>query len=224
MRKVCDKHGPFEDLLASRADFFQRMESLYRGRDFACSDDKQVHDHGVVSIRYGRGSFLLVDLTNRCNMKCTPCFMDANSGSNHVHELSLEDVKAVLRRSMYFKPRREVNIFFSGGEPTLHPHFLEAVGYAKSLGFERLHVATNGLRFAQDPDFAGKARAAGLHSVYLQFDGVSNEKNSHRGIGNLFDVKLQALNNIARAGLQITLQSTIIRSVNDDQVGPIIIS
>jgi 7,8-dihydro-6-hydroxymethylpterin dimethyltransferase len=221
MRKICDKHGPFEDLLASRADFFQRMESLYHGRDFACSDDEQVHNHGVSTIRYGRGSFLVVDLTNRCNMKCTPCFMDANGG-NHIHEVPLEDVKAVLRRAPSFKPRREVNILFSGGEPTLYPHFLEAIRYAKSLGFERLHVATNGLRFAQDPDFAVHARAAGLHSVYLQFDGVSNESNSHRGVGNLFDVKLQALDSIARAGLRTTLQSTVIRGVNDDQVGPIV--
>jgi hypothetical protein len=66
--------------------------------------------------------------------------------------------------------------------------------------FERLHIATNGLPFAQDPDFAGKARAAGLRSVSLQFGGVSNEKNSHRGSGNLFDVELQAFDNIARAG------------------------
>lgn len=221
MRKICDKHGPFEDLLASRADFFRRMEGLYRGRDFACAEDDHVHDHGVSSIRYGRGSFLVVDLTNRCNMKCTPCFMDANGG-NHVHELPLEDVQAILRRALSFKPRREVNIFFSGGEPTLYPHFLEVVRYAKSLGFERLHVATNGIRFAQDPDFAACARAAGLHSVYLQFDGASNETNRHRGVGNLFDVKLQALDNIARAGLRTTLQSTVIRGVNDDQVGPIV--
>jgi 7,8-dihydro-6-hydroxymethylpterin dimethyltransferase len=221
MRKMCEKHGPFEDLLATNAEFFQRIESLYRGRDFACVDDNQVHDHGVSSIRYGRGSFLVVDLTNRCNMKCTPCFMDANSGG-HVHEVPIEDVKAMLHRALSFKPRRDVNIFFSGGEPTLYPHFLEAVRYAKGLGFQRLHVATNGLRFAQDPNFAARTRAAGLHSVYLQFDGVSNAKNSHRGVENLFDVKQQALDNIARAGLRTTLQSTIIRGVNDDQVGPIV--
>ena len=221
MRKTCVKHGPFEDLLATNAKFYRRMESLYHGRDFACVDDDRVHDHGASSIRYGRGSFLLVDLTNRCNMKCNPCFMDANN-SGYVHELPFDDVKAVLRRALSFKPRREVNIFFSGGEPTLYPHFLEAVRYAKRLGFERLHVATNGLRFAQDSEFAVQARAAGLHSVYLQFDGVSNAKNSHRGIGNLFDVKLRALENIARAGLRTTLQSTVIRGVNDDQVGQIV--
>jgi hypothetical protein len=51
--------------------FFRRMESLYPGRDFACTDDDLVRNHGPLSIRYGRGVYMVMDLTNRCNMKCT---------------------------------------------------------------------------------------------------------------------------------------------------------
>ena len=76
MRKVCDRHGPFEDTLSSDVDFFRRMERLYPGRDFACIEDDDIHKQGPLSIRYGRGVYLVVDLTNRCDMKCTPCFMD----------------------------------------------------------------------------------------------------------------------------------------------------
>src|SRR5262249_24304009 len=92
MRKIGDRHGPFEDVLSCDVDFFLRMEKLYPGRDFACTDDEQVHDHGPLSIRYGRGAYLIVDITNRCNMRCTPCFMDAN-GVDYVHEVELEHVK-----------------------------------------------------------------------------------------------------------------------------------
>lgn len=221
MRKICDKHGPFEDVLASNADFFRRIESLYRGRDFACAGDGHVHDHGVSSIRFGRGAYLVFDLTNRCNMKCTPCFMDANA-VGHVHELGLDDIKTILNQARSFKPNREVIVLFSGGEPTVSPLFLDAVRCAGALGFRRLHVATNGIRFAEDREFAWEARQAGLLGVYLQFDGVSEGKNGHRGVGNLFEVKLQALENIARAGLRVTLQSTVINGVNEDQVGPIV--
>ena len=38
----------------------------------------RLHNHGTSSIKYGRGAVLTVDLTNRCNMMCDPCFMDAN--------------------------------------------------------------------------------------------------------------------------------------------------
>jgi 7,8-dihydro-6-hydroxymethylpterin dimethyltransferase len=221
IRKICPVHGPFEDLLATNAEFFHRMERLYPGLDFPCSEDETVHDHGVSSIRYGRGAFLVFDLTNRCNMKCWPCFMDANA-VGYVHELDLRAIKAILHSALSFKPQREVNILFSGGEPTLSPFFLDALKCAREVGFRRLHVATNGIRFAQEPQFAEEARAAGLHSVFLQLDGISEEANSHRNVGNLYETKLRAMDNLAKVGLRITLQCTVMNHCNEGQVGSIL--
>jgi hypothetical protein len=221
MRKVCEKHGPFEDVLSNHPDFFQRMECLAFGTDFECTDDQGVHNHGPNSIKAGRGSYLIVDLTNRCNMVCSPCFMDAN-GVGYVHELDMGDIKTIFNNAVSFKPHRETNVLFSGGEPTLSPIFLEAVRHAKSMGFQRLHVATNGIRFAESRDFAFEARAAGLHAVYLQCDGVSEEQNKHRGIGNYMDVKRRALENIAAAGMRTTLQVTIVNGLNNDGLGDLV--
>jgi uncharacterized radical SAM superfamily Fe-S cluster-containing enzyme len=61
-----------------------------------------------------------------------------------------------------------------------------------------------------------------LRLAYLQFDGVTNEANSHRGVGNLFDVKKQAIQNLKEAGVDVTLVVTIVNTINNDQVGPII--
>jgi uncharacterized radical SAM superfamily Fe-S cluster-containing enzyme len=221
MRKVCGRHGPFEDMLSNHPDFFRRMERLAFGRDFECAHDQDVHNHGPNSIRSGRGSHLIVDLTNRCNMMCSPCFMDANAAS-YVHELDMGDIKALFDNAVSFKPQREVNVLFSGGEPTLSPIFLEAVQHAKSMGFHRLHVATNGVRFAESRDFAFQAKAAGLHAAYLQCDGVSEEKNKHRGLGNYMEVKRQALENIAATGMRTTLQVTVVNGLNNDGLGDIV--
>jgi uncharacterized radical SAM superfamily Fe-S cluster-containing enzyme len=221
MRKVCDRHGPFEDMLSNHPDFFRRMERLAFGRDFECAHDQDVHNHGPNSIRSGRGSHLIVDLTNRCNMMCSPCFMDANAAS-YVHELDMGDIKTLFDNAVSFKPQREVNVLFSGGEPTLSPIFLEAVQHAKSMGFHRLHVATNGVRFAESRDFAFQAKAAGLHAAYLQCDGVSEEKNKHRGLGNYMEVKRQALENIAATGMRTTLQVTVVNGLNNDGLGDIV--
>jgi 7,8-dihydro-6-hydroxymethylpterin dimethyltransferase len=221
MRKVCDRHGPFEDVLSNHPDFFRRMERLAFGRDFECAQDHELHDHGPNSIRSGRGSYLIVDLTNRCNMMCSPCFMDANA-AGYVHELDMEDIKTLFDNAVSFKPQREVNVLFSGGEPTLSPIFLEVVRYAKSMGFHRLHVATNGVRFAEKRDFALQAKEAGLHAVYLQCDGVSEEKNKHRGLGNYMEVRRQALENIAAAGMRTTLQVTVVNGLNNDGLGDIV--
>jgi len=218
LRKACDRHGPFEDMLATDAEFFWKMESMFPGCDF---ERTEAAVHGVHSVRYGRGSYVLVDLTTRCNMKCNPCFMDANR-LDHVYEPSLDEIKSLLDQAASVEPKREFNILFSGGEPTLSNHFLPAISYARSIGLNRLHIATNGIRFAEDSAFAQAAHRAGLHGVFLQIDGMTEEKNAHRGIGNYLDLKLKAIDNISAAGMRVTLQVTVINNVNNDAVGSIV--
>ncbi|HEY6119965.1 MAG TPA: radical SAM protein [Pyrinomonadaceae bacterium] len=221
MRKSCPKHGQFDDVMSTDPAFLERIESLFFGRDFRAAEDAAIHRHGTSNIKFGRGAVLTVDLTNRCNMMCNPCFMDANQ-VGYVHEPTFEDTKAILDRAVSFKPKRQIIILFSGGEPTLSPYYLEAVAYANKVGFYRILAATNGIRFAEDIEFCKAAKAAGQHGVYLQFDGVSEEKNKHRGVGNLFDVKLRAIENLASVGIKVTLVTTIVNSINNDGIGQIV--
>ena len=220
MRKDCPKHGRFEDVMSHDPAFFRRLETLYPGRDFVIPKDG-LHEHGTSSIKYGRGAVLTIDLTNRCNMMCNPCFMDANQ-VGYVHELEWEEVQKLLDDAASIKPRRQLSVQFSGGEPTLSPHFLPAVRYARKLGYFSVQCATNGIRFAQDENFAKEAGEAGLRFAYLQFDGVGNEHNEHRKVGNLYDVKLRAIENLHKHGVDVTLVVTIVNGINNDQVGDII--
>jgi uncharacterized radical SAM superfamily Fe-S cluster-containing enzyme len=220
MEKTCAQHGRCEDIMAMDSAFLRRMERLYPGRDFRMKQDP-FHNHGSSTVKYGRGAVLTVDLTNRCNMMCNPCFMDANQ-VGYVHELSWDDVRQILDNSIQVTPRRQMSVQFSGGEPTISPYFLDAVAYSRKVGYQSVQCATNGIRFAQDLDYCHRAKAAGLRLAYLQFDGVTNEANNHRGVGNLFDVKKRALENLKIAGIDVTLVVTIVNTVNNDQVGPIV--
>ncbi len=220
MVKDCPKHGHFEDTMAIDPAFLERIEKLYPGRDFK-SPLTALRNHGTSSIQYGRGSVLTIDLTNRCNMMCDPCFMDANQ-VGYVHELSWDEIKELLDNSLKIKPLRQMSVQFSGGEPTLSPYFLDAIRYAKEVGYFSVQAATNGIRFAEEPQFARDAYDAGMRIAYLQFDGVSNESNEHRKITNLFDVKLRAITNLYNAGIDVVLVTTIVNSINEHQVGPII--
>jgi hypothetical protein len=76
--------------------------------------DEKLHNHGTSTVTHGRGSVLTIDLTNRCNMMCDPCFMDANqvgfrpradvgrdqdhAGQRHHHQAEAADERAVLGR------------------------------------------------------------------------------------------------------------------------------
>jgi uncharacterized radical SAM superfamily Fe-S cluster-containing enzyme len=221
VRKTCKEHGTFEDLLSIDPEFTRLVEGRYPGRDFRTLGDELIHRHGTSTIKYGRGAVLTIDLTNRCNMMCNPCFMDANQ-VGYVHELTLDEIKEILDDSISFKPRRQMTVQFSGGEPTMSPHFLEACRYAKDVGYFCVQAATNGVRFALEPEFAYQAKEAGFDMAYFQFDGVTNDSNSHRHISNLFDVKQRAIEVMYAAGIDILPVTTVVNSVNHDQVGPIL--
>src|SRR5262245_33220705 len=221
MVKDCPQHGRFEDLMAIDVKFLEWIEQNFPGRDIPAHADEGLHNHGSSTIQHGRGAVLTVDLTNRCNMMCDPCFMDANQ-VGYVHELTWEEIMEIMNNAISIKPRRQMSIQFSGGEPTLSPYFLDAVAYARKIGYASTQAATNGIEFAKSKEFAKKAAEAGLRFVYLQFDGIGNDANSHRQIGNLFDVKLRAIENLHEAGVEIILVVTLVNGINNDQVGSII--
>jgi uncharacterized radical SAM superfamily Fe-S cluster-containing enzyme len=221
MVKDCPVHGHFEDVMAIDTEFFKHLEQVFPGRDIRAHNDSKLHNHGSSTILHGRGSVLTVDLTNRCNMMCDPCFMDANQ-VGFVHELTWDDIKMVLDNAISIKPRRQMSVQFSGGEPTMSPYFLDAVQYSRKVGYNSVQAATNGIEFAKSADYAKKAADAGLRYAYLQFDGIGNAANSHRRVGNLFDVKLQAIENLYSAGVDIVPVITIVNGVNNEQVGRVI--
>src|SRR5712692_6029071 len=221
MVKDCPIHGHYEDLMAVDSRFLSWIEKNFPGRDIPAHNDEDLHKHGSSTVRYGRGSVLTVDLTNRCNMMCDPCFMDANQ-VGYVHELSWDEIQEILDNALKIKPRRQMSVQFSGGEPTMHPYFLDAVRYARKCGYNSVQAATNGIEFAKSKDFSRKAFEAGMRYAYLQFDGIGNDANSHRQVGNLFDVKLRAIENMHEAGIEIVLVVTIINNVNNDQVGAVV--
>jgi uncharacterized radical SAM superfamily Fe-S cluster-containing enzyme len=221
MVKDCPIHGHFEDVMAMDPAFFKHLEEAFPGSDMRAHNDEKLHNHGSSTIKYGRGAVLTIDLTNRCNMMCDPCFMDANQ-VGFVHELSWEEIKTMLDNAITIKPRRQMSVQFSGGEPTLSPYFLDAVRYSRKVGYNSVQAATNGIEFAKSPEFARAAAEAGLRYAYLQFDGIGNAANSHRLVGNLFDVKLRAIENLWRAGVDIVPVTTIVNGVNNEQVGRIV--
>jgi len=154
-------------------------------------------------------------------MMCDPCFMDANQ-VGYVHELGWDEIQEILDNALRIKPRRQMSVQFSGGEPTMSPYFLQAVSHARKIGYNSVQAATNGIEFAKSKEFCKQAFEAGMRYAYLQFDGIGNDANGHRQVGNLFDVKLRAIENMHEAGIEIVLVVTIVNNVNNDQVGAIV--
>jgi uncharacterized radical SAM superfamily Fe-S cluster-containing enzyme len=59
------------------------------------------------------------------------------------------------------KPVPATALQFSGGEPTIRNELFDFIKKAKEIGFKHVEVNTNGVRIAQDPEYAKKLKAAG---------------------------------------------------------------
>jgi uncharacterized radical SAM superfamily Fe-S cluster-containing enzyme len=114
-----------------------------------------------------------VDLTNRCNLSCPVCFANA-SVAGYLYEPSFDQVRTMLETLRNERPVDARVVQFSGGEPTIHPQFFEILSIARDMRFTHVQAATNGIELA-DLEFTRKAKAAGLNTLYLQFDGVTDD-------------------------------------------------
>jgi len=107
----------------------------------------------------------------------------------------------------------------SGGEPTIHPTFLQFLDIARRPEISRVSISTNGLRIASDFDFCLELARRKVY-VNLQLDAMRNPAlRTLRGAGDHQKVKAQALANLERAGVRTTIVSTVAKGVNDDQIG-----
>ena len=120
----------------------------------------------------GAARVLTVDLTNRCNMMCDPCFMDANQ-VGFVHELEWDEVKKILDDSLDdpAAPADERAVLRRRADalaalPRARSRTRETSG---TSACSARPTASGSRRTRRSPT---QAKEAGLRLAYLQFDGV----------------------------------------------------
>jgi hypothetical protein len=84
-------------------------------------------------------------------------------------------------------------------------------------------INTNGLKLAQDADFAQHLiqYTPGLE-IYLQFDSLRDETLKILRGASLADLHTRALTRLEELGLSTTLVMTVVPGINDDQMGEVI--
>ncbi len=226
MEKTCPEHGYVKDIAYSDVQMYLKMERWHFGDNRGVSNPaipnatRCPEQCGICSMHTSHTGLANVDLTNRCNLTCPVCFANANA-SGYLYEPSMEQVRKMLQALRNERPVACRVVQFSGGEPTLHPRFLDILRMATEMGFSHLQAATNGIRFL-DLDFAFAAKAAGLHTLYLQFDGVCDDIYKRTRGESLWEEKLRCIENVRKAGLKIVFVPTIVKGLNDHQIGDIV--
>ncbi|MDY6966141.1 MAG: radical SAM protein [Halobacteriota archaeon] len=229
MSKECPEHGSFEDVYWSDVEMYLHAEKFaYDGSGVENPNitDAEVcpSDCGLCDIHLSHTALANVDLTNRCNLQCPICFANANV-AGYVFEPSYDEVVSMLEVLRANRPVPTVAVQFAGGEPTVYPRFFDVVKKANELGFPQVQVATNGIKIAKDPKYAQKMVDAGMHTVYLQFDGLRDEDYIEARGRPLLDIKMKAIENLRNTNpkpLATVLVPTVVNGLNDDQVGEIV--
>jgi uncharacterized radical SAM superfamily Fe-S cluster-containing enzyme len=225
IEKTCPEHGYFRDTISTDARLFRKAaEAVFQ--DERGVRAPQVHDAqscpsdcGLCDQHLSTSCLAQIDLTNRCNLTCPVCFANANA-AGYVAEPTYEMVVEMLQALRDQHPCPATAVQFTGGEPTVHPDFFRILRAANEMGFTHVQAATNGIALA-NLEFARRAAEAGLHTLYLQFDGLDDECYRKTCGRPLLEFKLACVENCKQTGTKICLVPTIIKGVNDDQVGEI---
>ena len=222
MVKECKDHGSFRTVIwrgePSMSEWRRSKPPAHPDLCYGTVEKGCPFDCGLCEAHEQHTCSVLIEVTERCNLNCAVCFAD--SGRGKAEDPSLEKISRLLERSM--AAAGPCNLQLSGGEPTLRDDIPEIVELARRIGYSFIQVNTNGLRLASDKEYIRRLQAAGLSSVYLQFDGVDDEiYHSLRGRA-LLDQKLQTVKNCGETGLGVVLVPTLVRGVNTDSIGAMV--
>lgn len=220
MHKFCPEHGWFDSLIYSDAELYTANLKYNKPGTvplyFAGEVNKGCpEDCGLCPEHKQHTCLGLIDLTDACNLSCPVCLADAR-GNNF---LSVEQVSNML--DLYVRAEGNPDVIqFSGGEPTLHPVIVEILSMAREKGIKVVQLNTNGLRIARDDNFLNQLTSL-KPAIYLQFDGFTPEIYQQlRGV-DLLDIKMEAIERLSQRGISIVLAVTVVKGVNDHQVGDI---
>jgi len=241
--KECKKHGKFHDVYWSDSELYKRAEkfrwegkgpvvAIVKKGEYSCPQDCVEPLTGLCGYHKTRTCLGIVDVTNRCNLRCSTCF--ANAGAmDYVYEPTIEELEGAFQA---IKDNAGKAVQLTGGEPTVRDDLPEIAETARKY-FHHVEINTNAIRIARDKEFL---RNLGRVTFYISYDtendprvydqfrghGIYDANTRHKKLENmtgqdLMGMKKKAVDNVEEVDSRVVLCPTIGMN-NIDQVWPII--
>ena len=160
----------------------------------------------------------VIEVTNRCNLKCRFCYADSGNG---LHEVSLNSIgkmfQTVVINTQYPHP-----IQISGGEPTYREDLPLILKLARNFGIEHIELNTNGIRLGKSLSLVRKLKESGLDLVYLSLDSLDRRSIEKICNKDVLPLKLHAIENFRKVGIDVILVVRAISGLNFHQLVDII--
>jgi organic radical activating enzyme len=202
-----------EDFLGWAAERRQEPDIVERFWDEMCARGYLVHsghDDQPCQISFAeprdrrilkavRGDF---EITNRCNLRCSYCYAEANTSKS---ELSTEQWVDILD-GMHRHGLRAA--LFSGGEPFLHRGFMEILQWSATRFV--IEINTNGTQIT--PAVAEDLSRIPIKVVQVSLDSLTEHyHDSVRGRGSHAKA-LSGIRNLVNSGVSVQISTVITQS------------
>jgi MoaA/NifB/PqqE/SkfB family radical SAM enzyme len=149
-----------------------------------------------------------IRLTAQCNNRCTFCLdSDAHNGTN---------VSALTVKSQIIDGRKKgaTRLILSGGEPTIHPNYVEFITLGRRLQYRRIQTVTNGRMFSYKP-FLTRCIDAGLQECTFSVHGPNAKVHDALvGVRGAFEQEIQGIVNALEDGRAIVNIDIVINKMN----------
>ncbi len=223
--KSCSEHGAVRLRIWPDVDHYRWMRSfdflrvppgrprrMRRDATDACPTSC-----GLCSRHLRKTTLIEIEVTRRCNLRCPVCFMSAGEAADP----GIADLQS-LYASILEEAGPDISIQLTGGEPTVRTDLAEIVRLGKDFGFSAIEINTNGLAIAAEPDLLRKLKESGATGIYLQFDSMTPEVYVRIRGADLTAQKLRAVEHCREAGIQVVLAMTVIKGINDGEIGNVL--
>lgn len=223
MLKRCPEHGGERVLIADDVDYYRRCREVFiKPPEMPLVYNTPVkwgcpYDCGLCSDHEQHSCLTLVEICDYCNLRCPVCY--AASGPERQQFRDLKQIEKMLDAVVRNEGQPDV-VQLSGGEPTMHSEFFRIVEMAKERPIRHLMVNTNGVRIAQDEEFASRlAECKEDFEVYLQFDSFEREPLMQLRGADLRRIRMDALERLNRYNISTNLVVTLKKGLNDHEIG-----
>jgi len=223
--KTCPEHGEVEELYFGSSEMYYKFAKFsHNGKGIenpnvplekcACPTNC-----GLCTSHLSHSGLTNLVITNRCDLTCWYCFFYAKKGVEgaYVYEPSQEKIREMVQTLRAERPVPGNAIQITGGEPTLREDLADIVRICREEGVEHIQLNSNAINMAVDPQTAKRVREAGVNTVYMSFDGVTPRTNPK----NHWEAPI-AIENCRQAGLGVVLVPTVIKTINDHELGGLI--
>jgi radical SAM protein with 4Fe4S-binding SPASM domain len=153
------------------------------------------------------------NLTQRCNLHCTHCYMSAFAGADTSRELSTAECRRVIDEIAVANPN--VFLILTGGEPLLRKDLFDLAACSADKGFTVV-LGTNGV-LLREPQ-ARQMRQSGIQGASISLDSTDPQRHdTFRHLPGAWQGAVRATEALRTEGLDFSIHT----SITDWNVGEI---